>query len=120
MHESWCKERPKDEVKKEEKEPHPAVVVTSIVNGLLKNVCDESSIIGGWRKMKAVNESMAEVENIDEVEQSPASKKSRKSYSYVKQAEILEKLQNAQEKDGRLSLSTFAETEGISKSMISR
>ena len=44
----------------------------------------------------------------------------RNSYSYLKKAEILDKLFNEQAKDSNLSMSMFAESEEIDKAMISR
>ena len=50
----------------------------------------------------------------------PPTKKSRKSYSYVEQAEILRKYLSEKAKDQTLSLSTFGKELGVTKSMLHR
>ena len=122
----------------------PESVISPIIDDLLNKVCQTNkSEDGGWKladlfcgskrnfnKIDVEGESSktridpsVEKEMIGENE--PPEKKGKKvvtrnSYSYLKKAEILDKLFTEQAKDSNLSMSMFAESEEIDKTMISR
>ena len=129
MHEAWCKEKPKEMFKAAKIEVSYIVqasdVVPFVVNDLLKEVVCRSINSGGFffkTSVKPISKPKKSnaIENSSKEDEGPPSKKPRKFYSFLKQAEVLDKFQLEQSKDSNLSLRDFANIEGISKSIISR
>ena len=62
----------------------------------------------------------SDLEDISKEIKAPKEKKSRKSYTYIRKAEILDQFFKEKAHDNCLSLSVFGEEVGVNKSMLTR
>ena len=126
-HEFWCKERPKNipnlkespKIKSTQKEAISESVknVSLIINDMLKDVIISSSSKLDVELPSNNKRNSTQASKTDE-KLAPPIKKTRKSYSFIDKANVVERFISAKKDDPQISLAVFAEQERISKSML--